>query len=303
MSVSRVTQTMMKTGVLNNLSKQTRSLLALQLQLSTGQRLNAPSDDPIDVRRAIDTRTLIQVNEQYVDNIEMTRPQHTETSTMLEAVLNVIQRADELTLQGANSTNGETQLEAIAQEVNQLLETVLEYSNQQTGNRYIFSGTRTQTAAFSATRNGDGEITAVTYEGNSEAIDLSISDGVTVRINETGDDVFQGTVDIFQTLIDIRDNLRAGDIDSLGGARLQELEAAQDQVMGAITRVGAVQNRVDEIEDQLEDSSYQNQALYSQLVDIDYADLIVNLNAQQNAYQAALSAASYVLQPSLLDYM
>ena len=191
----------------------------------------------------------------------------------------------------------------LAEEINQILDGVFENANHLTNGRYIFSGSRTETPAFSATRNPQGEITAVTYEGDSSAIEMSLADDITLRINETGDRVFQGAVDIFQTLIGIRDELRTGNAAALSNIRLGELRGALAQLSQAQARVGALQNRVSSVQAENEDYILQNQILLSQVLDADYAETIVNLNVQQNAYQAALNAAARVLQPSLLDYV
>lgn len=299
----RITQRLLIDRVLGDLRFQTRELLKLQDQLATGQRINSPSDDPIDARRSINTRTVIQKQEQYLDNIAMMRPQLEETSTLIQAVVDTIQRANELTLQGANGTNSQEQLDYIAEEINELLEQVLTNGNHLSNGRHIFAGTRTLAPAYVATRNVNGDIISVAYQGNDEVIDMAISDNVRVPINEPGSQVFDGTRDVFQLLIDIRDDLLAGDQGSLGNQRLTELEEARQQLSQALARVGAVQNRIQRAENETEDFRLQNQILFSQIVDADFAETIVELNAQQNAYQAALGAAGRVLQPTLLDFV
>jgi flagellar hook-associated protein 3 FlgL len=303
MTTLRVTQRLLSDRVLNNLRTGTNKLLDLNNQLSTGRRINAPSDDPVDVRRTINTRVIIQKNEQYVDNIAMTRPQHEATSTILTNLQGTIQRVHELTLQGANSANSVEQLSYIAQEINQLLEGILESANQQTNGRYIFSGTRTLTRAFEPTRDANGDIISVAYQGDGNSIELAVSDTAKVTITEPGDRVFNSSVDVFQMLINIRDDLRTGNVADLGNARLDELDATREQLSRALARVGAVQNRVDRTQFETEDFILSNEALVSHLVDIDLATLFVDLNLQQNAYQAALNASARLLQNSLLDFV
>lgn len=299
----RITHGIIADRVLRDLNRQTFELLRLQEQLASGQRINSPSDDPIDIRRALNTRALIQKDEQYLDNIAMAQPQHRETESIILMVLESIQRARELTLQGANGTNTIEQLSYIAEEINQILEGVFDNANHRADNRYIFGGTYTLAPPFVATRDANNEIISVTYQGNTESIQLAVSDTVSITINETGDRVFQSTTDIFQTLIDIRDNLRAGDQSSLGNARLTELDSIREQLSRAVARVGAAQNRILRVQDEKENFIYENQALLSQILDADYAETIIRLNQQRNAYEAALQAAARILEPSLLDFI
>ena len=299
----RVTQGMLVDRALANIRDQQQTIMRLQTELATGLRVSAPSDDPIDARRAINTRSYMAANDQYIDNISMSTSFLTETETSIQTTSNVLQRVRELTLQGANGTYAQEQLDNIAQEVDQLLEGLLNTGNHQTAGRYIFSGTRTLTKPFEETRNVDGMITAVTYEGNSERIEVAIGTDTTVPVNEPGDAVFTSTQDFFQLFIDIRDNLLAGDQTSLQTTRLEELETARQQLGQALARVGAIQNRGNRSTVELEDFNLQLQALMSDSIDADYAETVVNLNAQSNAFQGALSAAARVIQPSLLNFI
>lgn len=306
MASIRVTQQILINRALNNLSDQSRRILDLQEQLSTGLAVNRPSDNPLAMRRAVNARAEITKNEQYLTNITSISPFQVETETTIMTVVNIVQRANELALQGTSGTNAQTQRDQIAIEINQLLESALVQSNHITNGRYIFGGTRTQSPPFAATRNAAGEIDAVSFTGNNERIEVEVSDGVRISVNETGSDVFlqtiSGTTDLFQTLIDLRDNLRTGNINALT-SQMTELGKARDQLVIAATRVGATQNRFEQIDANLRDISQQLELVYSDNIDADFAEVIIKLNAQSNAFQAALTAAARVIQPSLLDYI
>lgn len=299
----RITQQMITAKALIDLHRQTRKILDLQEELATGLKVNNPSDDPLAARRAINIRSSISKNEQYMANISAIGPQLLETTTAVQTVQSAIQRARELALQGANGTLNQKQLDQIAIEVNQLLEGIFEQSNHTTNGRYIFGGTRTLSAPFEATRDANGEITAVTYTGNDEDVEIQVADGASVIINETGSRAFQSNQDVFQLLIDIRDNLRSGNQTALQGDRLNELKTAQDQLLISMARIGSTQNRLDRLGINLENFTDLFRETLSDNIDADYADTIINLNTQQNAFQAALNAAARAIQPSLLDFI
>jgi flagellar hook-associated protein 3 FlgL len=288
---------------LSDLNRQTRRLLELQEQLATGLKVNSPSDDPLAARRAVNIRSVIAKQEQYITNISSAGPLLAESGTSLQTVVSVLQRANELTLQGANGTSSQTQMNALAIEVNQLIEATLTEANHQTNGRYVFGGTRTLDAPFVATRDAEGQITAVTYQGNDEAIEIGVTDGISVQINETGQHAFLSGQNVFQTIIDIRDNLLSGDKTSLQTDRLTELGDAQDQLLISMAAMGATQNRLETLTTNTEASVDQLRVTLSDNIDADYAETVVNLNAQSNAYRAALEAAARVIQPSLLDFI
>lgn len=302
MGATRVTQGLIVQRTLDNLNRQLRRLSDTQEQMATGLRVNRPSDDPVDARRAISLRNEMAKNEQFLTNIEDSRSFMTESEGMLQRVVDILMRVQELTIQGGNDTNAQSQLDMIAIEVNQLLEATVVAANQKSDARSLFAGTRTLTDAYSITRVG-GDITAVTYQGNAQSINVSASPGAPIAINVTGTDAFQSSVDIFNMLIGIRDDLRAGNQASLRTTRLTELQGAQSQLLLAEARFGAVSNRLDRIEGTAQDLILELEEVLSDKIDADFAEVMTRFNVGSNALQAALNAAARVIQPSLLDFV
>ncbi len=306
MGVIRITQRMLVDRSLTDLAYQTRRILTLQEQLSSGLRVNRPSDDPLNARMAIYAKAMIAQNEQYMKNITTIRPYLNEAETSIMNTLDTIQRARELAIRGRNSTNAQLQRDQIATEINQLIESVLSEANHQTSGRYIFGGTVTATPPFQETRGANGEIISVTYQGNDNYINAEITEGVQVITNQTGREVFLTTgvqsTDILQTLISLRDDLRSANFTGID-QRIQETNHAINQLSLSLARIGAVSKRLDDTEGKLENANIEFQRVVSDSIDADFAEVIVNLNTQTNAYQAALNATSRVIQPSLLDYL
>lgn len=301
--VTRVTQGLLARRTLNNLNIQFNRIAVFQEQLATGLRVNRPSDDPIDARRAINLRTLISKNDQFLSNIGDISPQLEESATTLLGVVDILQRALELTTQAANETVVQSQLDQIALEIDQLLESLVVAGNHRTNGRSIFAGTQTIADAFDVTRVGD-QIVGVTYAGNDETIEVTISEGSRIGINVSGVDAFQSNVDIFAVLIGIRDDLTpVSDQDNLREVRLGELQTALDQTLFAVARVGSIQNRLERVTNELLDFNLQFKVLLSEKIDADFAETVLGLDIAENALLAALSAAGRVLQPSLLDFV
>lgn len=302
MGASRITQGLIVQRTLSNLNNQARRILVLQERLSTGLLVNRPSDDPIAARAAIDLRAQIQQNEQFVSNVSDATPFVNQSGSTLQRMVDIIQRVRELTVQAASTVTGPSQLILIALEINQLLEAAVVAGNQKVGGRSLFAGTATLSDAFTVTRPV-GEITSVTYAGNSNAIEIAISAGARVTINEPGARAFQGTQDVFQLLIDIRDDMRAANQGNLQTLRLTELDKALEQTLQSGARLGALQNRIERVTVDKEDFVLALREALSNKIDADFADTIVNLNVESNALSAALNAAGRVIQPSLLDFI
>lgn len=303
MGAMRVTTRLLIDRSLRHINLQSSRILDLQEQLATGLRVNRPADDPIAARRAVNTRSWLEKNEQYLANITYVTPVVGETNSSIETALSYFNRAWELTVQGSNGTYSQTQLDNIALEINQTLEGIFNTANHETNGRYIFGGTRTSAPPYEAARDANGKITAVTYVGNTDAIHVAVSDLLNLQYNEPGTTVFSENQDIFQTLIDVRDNLRAGDQAALGSLRLPEMETVQEQLVSSLARVGSVQNRLERTTEEYENFNLQLEIHRSDMVDADFATVVTELNAQTNAFQAALYAASQAIQPSLMNFV
>jgi flagellar hook-associated protein 3 FlgL len=123
------------------------------------------------------------------------------------------------------------------------------------------------------------------------------------QINIPGDNVFQGTIDMFEILIGIRDDMEAGKQTNLRAVRLGELDSAQDQTLLSLASIGATQNRFEGVLNNAQDFVLALQEQLSKKVDADYAETILQFNVEQNAFQSALNAAARVIQNSLLDFI
>ena len=104
-------------------------------------------------------------------------------------------------------------------------------------------------------------------------------------------------------LIGIRDDLLAGDQASLRNVRLAELETGREQTLTAVAQIGAIQNRLERVSNDLQDFNIGFQELLSEKIDADFAETVLGLTVAETAFRAALNATARVIQPSLLDFI
>jgi flagellar hook-associated protein 3 FlgL len=237
---------------------------------------------------------------QFLENIREADTFAGESEAVLRTFIDHYHRARELTVQGASGTLNQQQRDAIALEINQILEAIVDLANTQSNGRYLFSGTRTRVAPIVPTLVGD-EMTWFTFAGNGERFSTLVSPGVTVEMNEPANAVFLNAP--FRTLVEIREDLRAGDTDSLSNVRIGQIDDVMTALLDATALFGAKMNRLDLAGQRLEDQSLSLHTLLSETEEADFMETIVQLESQENALQAALEAGVSVLQPSLLDFI
>jgi len=301
----RITNNMLSRIFLLNLEKSATRLIQIQERLSTGRRINRPSDDPIGTTKALNLRLLEKQNEQYQRNIEDASSWLNFNDSALGDLQTALIRAKGIGVQGSDDTLNEEDRKALAQEVNQILEHILSMANSKFKGKYIFGGTETTTPPYAATRDGTtGEITAVASNpaGLDGEIIREIGPGVTISINISGHDVFTKDVDIFQTLIDLRDALNGNDPDQVR-TLLDNLDTSSDQIIIAQSQVGAKANRVEGALSWLQDENLNIVKLLSQTEDADMIKEIGDLQQQEVIYQSALALGGRILLPSLIDFI
>lgn len=292
----RVTNMMMMTKFMRNLSNNELRLNGYQDQLSTGHRINKPSDDPVGVIAAMRYKSYIKEAEVYTDNINKARDYLNATDTALGNVSDIIQRASELTIQGLNGTNSDASRASIAAEIRQLAEQVGVVANTTHGSKYIFAGTNVTEQPF----DPGG------WKGNDQPLNLEIGVGVTMTVNSRMGDFFYNTdpanPGLYQLLNDIAVDLENNDTSGLNSS-LGLLQASLDRLNNERAAIGARVNRLDLQEKRLEESSGNYTELLSKTQDVDMAEVIMNLKMQESVYRASLEAGARILLPTLADFL
>jgi flagellar hook-associated protein 3 FlgL len=293
----RIADRALTDSVRANLNANNERLLKVQRELSSGRRINAPSDDPAGAAMSLRHRTDIALSEQYSRTVDSASSRLGAADSALGSLTDVLQRARELTVQAGSAAISPSQLSSIGTEINQILHQAVQIGNTNFGGQYIFAGTKSTTSPFTAA--GDTPAT-VTYNGNANPITLGLGQGAQVQVDVPGD---QAILPAMNALIQIRDALNAGDRTAATTAGLPALDAAMDAVSQTRGTVGARVNRLESLGQQIDSDRINLQGLQSQIEDIDVADTIVRLNASMNVYQAALGAAAKAIQPSLAEFL
>jgi len=299
----RITQESLNRTTLSNINLNYKKIQAIQEKLSSGKQINRPSDDPSGTRKVLGLRAEELQVQQFLDNTETAKERINFTSNTLESIQELFSKIKNLAIQAGNDTLGQSDRNIIANELDELLESVLQNANTDNNGRYIFSGTKTLTSAFTATRNSNGNISSVSYNGNNEEIKYQIGPDTFIQVNLPGGKLFQDNKS-FSALISLRDTLKASTFDSTAFSDLRNtFDTAANALSTEITKFGAKANRLEMTTNSLENSQTALKELISYTEDADVASLIVGLQHQENVLQSALKTGAMVIQQTLLDFL
>ncbi|MGN6522738.1 MAG: flagellar hook-associated protein FlgL [Actinomycetes bacterium] len=305
----RVTQGTLARGVLEGLQTNLTRLQRTQEQLSSGRRLNRPSDSPVDTVNAMQLRAEKARATQYGRNIDDGLSWLNTADTAMTQAYDMVDRVRQLAVQAGNAAMPQDSLDAMAKEVDQIRDGLKQLGNTQYAGKYIFAGTRTQTQPFDAKG---------VYVGNTSQVLRTVSSDPQsgeIGVNVNGSEVFgtllsggldpadpSGNTAIKGVLENISDALKSGDRTALQG-QLGQLDAAAAQMRSVQSTIGAKVNRLtglQEVANARLDTVTQGLA---NAENIDLPKTIIDMQIQQNAYQAALGATAKIIQPSLMDFL
>lgn len=269
----------------------------VQRQLSTNRRIDRASDDPSGAALAMQHRKNLAFETQMRRNLENGTAFLNVTESALNSATEILQRARELTVQGASDTLGASEKNNIGAEMDQLIQQLAQVANTNFGGVYVFSGHQTQTPAYNVAGNPPA---AITWQGDNGLRTRRISAQDSVAVNVIGDQAFGA---IFDDLIALRDNLQGNAPGATIGNSIADIDRALDRVLNTRADVGARLNRFEATTFRSQETDTNLQELRAEIEDIDIAATIVQFTAAQNALEAALGAIGRTSNMSLLNFL
>ena len=286
----RISDTQFSQMMLQSLQINNAGLGQVMQQMSTGERLTKLSDDPMASVQLLNLEREGSAITQYKSNISNVKTALSNQEVQLDSVNESLKKMNELVLWGANGTLTDSDRTGIISELESLRSSVVSSFNaQDEEGRYLFSGTKTDTAALS---NASG---SYVIQGNSDKRVVTVAKGVTMESNMTA-----------QEILDLGGNNVLNDLDALIAefqsptpafritveSTLSSIEATSSNVLAAMTEMGGRHNNLD-----LMDSAHGENKLFvdkvsSDLSALDYGEASVRLSNYMAALQA--TQASYV---------
>src|SRR5437868_275587 len=154
-----------------------------ETMIATNRRINAPSDDPGGAAQALTIRARQTANAQFQRNIDGVRSTLTSSDSAVQSVVNFLQQAKDIALQGASDNNDALGRQALGSSIDQILEAQVALGNTRgPSGMMMFGGQEATVTPYTVTRNVSGQITAVIVNprGINGAMPAEASEGLTV---------------------------------------------------------------------------------------------------------------------------
>jgi len=183
--ITRVTDKM-KYDLLNNSIYNTQSQYGeIMEKMASQKQVNKPSDDPLGMGKILDYRTVKAQISSYKANIDSSKSWLSATESNLTNVNDILTKVKELAVAQASATATASTRQIAADSLQPLIDQMRSLANSKFGNRYLFSGTRTDTEPFAATSSTARIDAAVSASGNT--FDGTVTSGGTYTgaVNKT----------------------------------------------------------------------------------------------------------------------
>jgi flagellar hook-associated protein 3 FlgL len=298
----RITQRAVVLTSLQGLNSNLSAASKLQQRLTSGTTISRPSDSPTGTNTSLLTRQAISGNNQYARNISDGQTFLNATDSSIQDMLSQIRRVRDLTVQALNGGAQSAQSEnAIATEVAGIRESMLGQANQVVQGRPLFGGVTSGNKAYDAS----GAYVGIGGAGGIAVQPLTrrVSDVETIRVDVTGPEAFGDPAtgkDLFSVVNSVVSHV--ANTTALS-SDLTDLDGVINGLLAAAADIGTRSARMDTAASVSSGQALNLKAQLSATEDIDMPKTIMELQMQQNGYQAALQATAKVLQPTLLDFL
>ncbi|MFT5082231.1 MAG: flagellar hook-associated protein 3 FlgL [Lentisphaeria bacterium] len=171
----------------NSMANANQAINKTQEQLSSGQRVARPSDDPVAATKIMTLTSELAGITQFRKNIDITTNNLVLEESILNSVNNLILRIKELAVQAGNTaTLSESEYAGLASEVDGRLDELANLLNSQNANGdYIFGGYKSREEPFSGDANS-----GFTYKGDEGQQFIKIANNTSLSASDSGKAVF-----------------------------------------------------------------------------------------------------------------
>jgi flagellar hook-associated protein 3 FlgL len=249
-------------------------------EATTGLKINRPSDDPAVAARLTRSQRWSRQIEGLGQGLSMGRADLDLAEATLASASDLLKRAKEVAMEAANGTASPDARASTAQEILGIQSALLGLANTKGVRGYVFSGSKTDTAAFDPSFNFQGD----EYE---HAIQSGTSSQVVISASGARAFTAVGGRNIFQDLTDLATAMQTDNQAGIS-ASLDALEAGHDQITLERARAGVNISRVDQSQEILTSTKYLIDNQDAALAGADPTESLSNLVGLEQSLQRSM---------------
>ncbi|MCE1246665.1 MAG: flagellar hook-associated protein FlgL [Firmicutes bacterium] len=301
----RLTDSMMRSNLLRNLTTNRDMYYNLQQEISSGDKVINVSEDPGLYKKISILEDTQSRASTYLDNISTARRDLNTYEDQLNNLSDSLSKLKNLALQANNSTYYSSSKETFKQEAEDTLNYLVQIANNKQGGKYMFAGSEVDQAPFTTTTT-DGVITSVAYNGDNKGKVYDMDTNDKISINVSGEEIFSGPAgmdqDIFQAVIEMRQDMTDSNFDN-ADTHIAKLQTIMDRVTSKIGEIGNKSEHIDDMENFMDNFKMTVDSQHADLRYTDMTEAISTLMNVENTLSAGMAVAARLNNLSIMDYM
>jgi flagellar hook-associated protein 3 FlgL len=293
---------------LDQLTQMQTEMNNLQEEVTSGYRVQRPSDDPAAVGGILSTQNRIGQLQQNNTNLGQLQTELQTGDGALQQAVQAMDSAVSLASQSSSLMSNSAQQSALLQQAQGILQTLVNISATNADGRYIFSGDLDQQVLYAVDPTQPTGVkqlaTATSTRTVTDAAGSPIWTGITASTifdarNANGSPATQNVFAAVNSLITaLQSNDTAGAINSI-----TSLKAAGDYLNQQLGQYGIAENRVTDTLNNQNALITSDQQQLSGLRDTNVASAALQLNQLQVQQEAALTSKAKMGQMSLFNFL
>ncbi|MBI6529001.1 flagellar hook-associated protein FlgL [Proteus vulgaris] len=269
-------------------------------KISSGRRVEKPSDDPMAASQAVMVKQSESRNQQYATARGFAKNSMSLQMSLASQMVNITTKIQEtLVAAGNDATLSDEDRSSLADQLQGLKDQLVGIGNTKDGvGRYIFAGFQSDKPPFVADATGK-----ITYQGGDKQITQKVDSNIEMVTNFTGIETLQssgskGTApDIFEALDGAITALReplTGKPQADRDAALEKIDEANRVNRATLNNISSVEAKLglqlqelDNLDDLGADTSLRNAKRLSELRDLDWTQAISDYYQEESVLQAS----------------
>lgn len=281
-------------------------LATLQTQISTGNSIQDPSDNPTIYAQAAQDQTALSQLNAYTQVAATATTMTATNNQAMTGLHQVLAQAGE-DLASITSNMSSTDLQNIGTELQGLLTQLTSIANQKSPDgTYLFGGTSNQPpvnsdGTYNTTTNGD-TTTVNVQDSNPVQVSIAAGNSGPPAVDGFLYDSASGT-DVLGALTQAISDINSGNTSALQTTDVAAVNKALNLVSSYVGSTAASMSAVATATTQLSQQSNSQKTALGSLVQTDLASASVQLQQLEMQYQASLEAGTRVMSLSILNYI
>lgn len=284
----RITENMTLAAARRGQAQATRRMADASRVAASGQRVSAPSEDAVAWSTAVGHEARIQRMEARLRTSDRVTSDLDLAESTLASAGDLMARARELAVQGANGSLDARARADLGREVTDLRSAMISLADTRGASGYIFGGTRTDAAPFDALG---------AFSGNDVETRAEVADGVTARSNASGARAFTaaGGRDILADLQTLANALTTDDVLTVRTS-ITAMDAGHAQLLSARVETGLGAERFRSAADVTNNALTNARSAKASEVEADLPSALTDLTATHAAYERGVAVTRDILQ-------